>query len=536
MPNHEAINVISMEKIIPAQKSATSTASRPRSNRPRRRKTSAHLPQRSAHPALIGLLGGRFQILSPEQLSLIDQAARSILIDIGVAESPPSVIAQVTAAGGRLDQAGRLYFSAALIEQALQGMRRDFTLCGQDAAYDLELHPGRVYVGSGGAAPLIMDLYNRQYRDASLRDLYDAARLVDSLDNIHFFSRSLVARDMPDLYALDVNTAYACLLGTRKHVMTSVSEAANVRSIAEMCYAIAGSRAAFVARPFLSINCNMAVPPLRFDAESCAVAAEAVRYGLPLHVNTFGQMGASSPVTLAGSVAQTVAESLAAMIFAWLVEPEAKLTFGPRPMLTDLRTGAMSGGSAEGSLATAACIQMANYYRLPNSVIAGATDSKVADAQSGYEKSLAITLAAQAGCNLITQASGMQASLMGCALESYVIDNDMLGMILKSLTGIEVSEETLALGAIRAVVQGEGHFLGRPETLARMETDFVYPPLGDRRNLDEWQAEGSQDIRARAIERTRTILQQHYPTHLPEAVDSELRERYPLAVSQVKYG
>ena len=207
---------------------------------------------------------------------------------------------------------------------------------------------------------------------------------------------------------LDINTAYACLAGTRKHVFTSVSEASQVEAIAEMCYLVAGSREAFEARPFLSINCNIPVPPLRFDPESCEVAAVAVRCGLPLHSNTFGQMGASSPVTMAGTIAQTAAETLAGMIFAWLLNPQAKLIFGTRPMLTDLRTGAMSGGSPEGAIAMAASAQLGNYYGLVNSTIAGATDSKLADAQSGYEKGLTVAHAAQAGSNLITQASGMQ--------------------------------------------------------------------------------------------------------------------------------
>lgn len=90
---------------------------------------------------------------------------------------------------------------------------------------------------------------------------------------------------------------------------------------------------------------------------------------------------------------------------------------------------------------------------------------EIADAQSGCEKALAVTLAAHAGSNLIFQASGMQASLMGCALESYVIDNDMLGSILQTLKPIEVNDETLGPDAIGDVVQGEGHFLGRSETL-----------------------------------------------------------------------
>lgn len=499
-----------------------------RSKRKRRRPGAGQVQSRGTHPSMSGAIGGRYQPLNAGDLPMIDQAVRSILSDVGMAEAPDIVIDHVIRAGGSLDSDGRLHFSSGLIEKALNGLQRDFVLCGQDPVYDMQLGVARVHAGSGGAAPLILDLDSGSYRDSTLRDLYDAARLVDCLDNIHFFSRSMVARDMPDIRTLDINTAYACLAGTRKHVFAAATDAAHVEEIAKMCYAVAGSREAFLARPFLSMNCNMSVPPLRFVAESCEIAAEAVRCGIPLHSNTFGQMGASSPVTLAGSIAQTIAESLAGMIFAWLLAPEAKLILGTRPMLTDLRTGAMSGGSAEGAIATAASVQMANYYKLPNSVIAGATDSKLPDAQSGYEKSLTVTLAAQAGCNLITQASGMQASLMGCALESYVIDNDMLGIIMKSLAGIEVSEQTLALKAIDEVTHGAGHFLGQAETLERMQTDFVYPEIGDRQNIEEWQADGSKNIHQVAIERTREILKQHFPRHLSDQLDQVLRDKHDI--------
>ncbi len=499
-----------------------------RAHRSRRRQRAGSARAQGGASRLGGIVGGRYQPLNPADLPRLDQAVRKILQDVGMSEAPDVVVERVTAAGGSLDTDGRLRFSADLIERALAGMPRDFCLCGQRPEHDMRLGGGRVHVGSGGAAPMLLDLETGQYRDSNLRDLYDAARLVDSLDNIHFFSRSLVARDMPDPLSLDLNTAYACLTGTSKHVFSSVSLAANVEEVAEMCFAIAGSRSAFLERPFLSLNINPPVPPLRFDPDSCEVMAEAARLGIPLHSNTFGQMGASSPVTMAGTIAQTIAETLSGMIFAWLINPEARVIFGTRPMLTDLRTGAMSGGSPEGAIAMAASAQMANFYGLPSSTIAGATDSKIADAQSGYEKSLTVTLAAQAGSNLITQAAGMQASLMGCALESYVIDNDMLGGIMKSLSAIEVSDETLALDAIDEVVHGEGHFLGRPETLERMQTDFVYPDIGDRRRIDEWQADGSRDIREVAQERTREILQRHYPEHLSVELDNALRERFDI--------
>ena len=449
-----------------------------------------------------------------------------------MSEAPAVVVDRVSEAGGSLDQEGRLHFSAGLIDAALQGMVRDFTLCGQKPEHDMQLGGGRVHVGSGGAAPMIMDLETGRYRESTLQDLYDAARLVDSLEHIHFFSRSLVARDMPDLRSLDINTAYACLAGTSKHVMSSASLAAHVAEIADMCFRIAGSAEAFRQRPFLSLNINPPVPPMRFDADSCEVLAEAARLGIPVHSNTFGQMGASSPVTIAGTVAQTIAETLSGMIFAWLVNPQAKIIFGTRPLVTDLRTGAMSGGSGEAAITMAASAQMANYYGLVNSTIAGASDSKIADAQSGYEKCLTVTLAAQAGSNLITQAGGMQASLMGCALESYVIDNDMLGSIMKSLSPIEVNETTLALSTIDEVVHGDGHFLGQPETLQRMQSDFLYPEIGDRRTIDEWEADGARDIRDVARDRTREILQRRFPQHLSAEADTELRANFDIRLPE----
>ena len=130
----------------------------------------------------------------------------------------------------------------------------------------------------------------------------------------------------------------------------------------------------------------------------------------------------------------------------------------------------------------------------------------------------------------------MQASLMGCALESYVIDNDMLGGILKSLMPIEVNTTTLALDSIDEVVHAEGHFLGQAETLARMQSDFVYPEIGDRRSIDEWEADGAQDIREVALLKTRQVLQQHYPRHLDIETDDRLRDRFDIRLPRSAMG
>lgn len=480
------------------------------------------------NPAQPGTKGGTFGPLTSMQLSEIDNAAREVLREVGMSEAPPIVVDAICARGGEYHK-GRLTFSADLIEEALAGFKRGFVLAGRSGG-DLHMSEGRVYMGSGGAAPSVVDLETGQYRDATLRDLYDAARIVDAMENIHFFSRSVVARDMETDALLDVNTAYASLSGTAKHVFTSATVESSVQPIAEMCYALAGSEAAFRARPFLSLNINHVVSPMRFAADACGVMAAAVRAGIPVHANTFGQLGASTPVTIAGSVMQTVAETLAGMIFAWVVEPFAKITFGPRPMITDLRTGAMSGGGGEQALLMATAMQMARYYDLPSTCIAGATDSKIADAQSGFEKSLSVTLAAHAGANAITQAAGMHAGLVGCAFESYVIDNDMLGGIIRSMAPIDVSMEALSVDLVRGTVEGDGHYLGHAETLARMEKDFLYPRVADRQPFAEWEESGSQDMRDRARRVARDILAAHYPRHISETIDADLRNRFDICL------
>ena len=467
--------------------------------------------------------------MSEAQCLDMHEAVIRILADIGLSEAPPEMIEIVTAAGGSLDDAGRLRFDEVLVNTALANVDKDFTLYGQDPRHDLPMGGGRVYCGSGGAAPFVIDFESHEYRPSQLQDLADSARLVDALDNVAFFSRSLVARDLDNERDLDINTAYVSLAGTSKHVLTSASAAAHVDEIAALCYEIAGGEAAFRARPFLSLNINHVVPPLRFHPESCGVMAAAVGAGIPVMVNVFGQLGASSPVTLAGSVAQTVAEAIAGLVFAYLLDPTARIIAGPRPMVTDLRTGAMSGGGGEGALATAMAAQMMRHYNLVNSVIAGATDSKLPDAQAGYEKALSVSLAAQAGANLITQACGMQAGLMAVSLPAYVIDNDMIGAVMKSAVSIDVNSETLNIENIEKVVNSEGHFLGEAETYARMKTDFLYPQIADRQSPDDWQAAGAKPIHLAAEEMVRQILAKPAPSHISPELKQTLAKRFGLA-------
>jgi len=188
----------------------------------------------------------------------------------------------------------------------------------------------------------------------------------------------------------------------------------------------------------------------------------------------------------------------------------------------------MSGGGGEQAVLQAAAAQMGRFYDLPTSVIAGITDAKTPDAQHGYEKAGAVALAAHAGANMVTQACGMQASLLGCSFESYVIDNDMLGGILRAVRGIEVTDESLSFDAIQEVVTGDGHFLSHAQTMQRMTRDYHYPAVADRATPAEWTERGSRDIRERARERAREILREHFPRYIDAKTDNAIRRRFDI--------
>jgi len=333
---------------------------------------------------------------------------------------------------------------------------------------------------------------------------------------------------MPTAHDVDLNTVYACLSGTTKHIGVSFVDGESVYEAVRMMDMLLGGEGEFKKRPICSISCCHVVPPLRFAEESCDALEAAVRSGMPATLLSAAQAGATSPAALAGTIAQATAETLAGLVFCYLIDPNCKVNLGMWPFVSDLRTGAMSGGSAEQALLSAGCAQMFNFYDLPGSTASGMADSKIPDAQSGSEKAYTLALTAQAGATLIMESAGMQASLMGASFEAYVIDNDMLGSIQRTVRGIEVDDDTLSFEVIKDVVHGAGHFLGHEQTISRMESDYFYPLIGDRDSPNNWEEAGSKDIRERAKERTREILLVHYPTHISEEMDVTLRENFRI--------
>ncbi len=425
-----------------------------------------------------GMIGGKFKPLSDHDIEQIHQTVLDVLENIGMANPLPELKEIALENGCTFTDQGRLLFPRSLVEDVIARAGRDFVMYGRDPKHDVDMSDQKVNLYGGGEAVTMLDLGAKKYRPSTINDVYDIARLVDYLEHVHSYSRVVVATEFKDLLKTDINTAYASAVGTQKHTALTFASGDHVKPTIEMLDMIAGGEGKSVERPFAHGGGCTVVSPLRYGTDNCEVAVASIEMNAPVWVVIAPQSGATAPAALAGSLVQVIAETLASLLLIDLIKPGHPVIFGPWPFVTDLRTGSFSGGSGEEAIMSAASAQITNHYGLASSVGAGMTDSKSPDAQAGYEKGITVALAALSGCNNVSESSGMMASLMGYSFES------------------------------------------------------LYPTLADRSTQEEWEAEGSPDMRQRAEKRAREILNSHYPVYIDDATDKKIRDTYPIEISR----
>jgi trimethylamine--corrinoid protein Co-methyltransferase len=172
---------------------------------------------------------------------------------------------------------------------------------------------------------------------------------------------------------------------------------------------------------------------------------------------------------------------------------------------------------------------MCQFYGLPGGSAAGIADSKLPDMQAGWEQAISNVMTGLAGLNLVYESVGMHASLLGFCLESLILGDDMLGQCLRCVRGIEVTEDSVALEAIRDVcLGGAGHYLGHARTLDVMQTEYVYPRLGNRMSPKEWYESERPDLLEAATARKHEILADPHPGHIARDVDAAIRSRFTI--------
>lgn len=479
---------------------------------------------------LKGLAGGLYKPLSPDDIVTIHEAALTILENIGMTYEMglEAILDMVESKGAKVDREKfRIYFDRELVATQAALAPEQVLLYSRDGDNDLDLTRHRVYLGTGGAAIKILDLESGEARPTTLNDLFQLARLADRLENIHFFVRPCVATDIP-VSDYDASGAFACLKGTAKHIMTGVTNEDGLHQVLDMAAMIAGDMDTLREKPFISTIASFAISPLKFCTQSTLIMLEAVRNRIPVALSAAPMAGSTSPVTMAGTLAQLHAEQLAGIVVCQLTNPGAPVLYGGIPGRANLRSLAYLGGAVECGMMNAAVHQLAHHIKVPNYNSSGLTDSKIPDAQASWEKAATTVLAAMGGSNYVHHAAGMLESMLTVAYEQYVIDDEIIGMSCKILEGIAVDAEHLALEAIDEAGPG-GSFIVSPHTMTHMRQEyFSGNGVSDQDSREKWVEKGSRDTWTRARDMAIKILAEKEKPHIPADVEKAIREKYEI--------
>jgi trimethylamine--corrinoid protein Co-methyltransferase len=488
-------------------------------------------------PVHAGEFGGQYKPLNDEGVADIVENSFRILEEIGFNEPTPHCIETCTAFGAVMSEDGRLRMPREIVKKAIKMSNQDLTLYAQNPANDLLITGSRVYFATAGAAVMIADAKTKNYRDAEAQDLYDMARIADTCEHIHLFQRTCVLTDIKDNYEMDLNTTYNCVMGTAKHVGSSWTKADHLEKTLQLLHLIAGDEETWRRRPFVSQSNCFVVPPMKFAQESLECLRIAVEGGMPVLLLSAGQAGATAPPCLAGTVSQAWAECLGGLVYVNAIKPGAPAILGTWPFVSDLRTGAMSGGSPEQGILSAACAQIGQHFDLPMGTGAGMSDSKLPDFQGGAEHASNVVASALSGANIVYESAGMYSSLLGACLESFLLDNDVLGASMRMVKGLTVNKETLGFDEIKDVCLNEkGHYLGSDQTISVMQTEYIYPEFYNRLSPGQWNDAGKPEALDVAIQKKNHILTTYFPKHIDDKIDDKIRAEFPIFLSKQSIG
>jgi trimethylamine--corrinoid protein Co-methyltransferase len=470
-----------------------------------------------------GLASGSYRPLTEDSIIKIDRTVMRVIEEVGFEVNSEAALNLFEQAGAWVDRKERRVRLPQAKARKLIGIAPpEVRLCGQEEKNDIYLGGNRVYTGTGGTALYIYEPATRQKRLATLEDLKRIARLVNRLDNIHLFMLPTYPNELP-IEQVDVNRFFAGLDNTTKHIMGGVYTLDGIKQVLRMAEMVAGSAEKLEERPLVSmIACS--ISPLKMDANYGDLVIEIARRGIPLVCPAEPLCGATSPITLAGNLVIQTADSLMGVMLTQIVKPGTPVIFGSVATNTNLSDFKYLAGSVEMGLLNAAGAQMAQFYHLPFYATGGMTDSKVLDAQSGYESAITSLLCALAGANFIHDAAGMMEFAMTACYEKFVIDSEILGMVMRAVAGIRVSDDTLAFDLIKEVGPG-GNFVAARHTRRFMRREHYRPTLSDQNSREAWEAKGGKAIWQKAGEKAKRLIAEpkyRMPAEVRERILSEI--------------
>jgi trimethylamine--corrinoid protein Co-methyltransferase len=462
------------------------------------------------------------RVLSDEAVREIHYATLEIFEQIGVDMQDPQGRALLLDAGA-WESGGRLRIPERLLVDALNTAPSRIPMYNRLGELSMPLELGKVFFGTGSDTIFTLDVVSGERRRAAVQDVEDIARLSDALQNINFVMSMGVASDVPgnDIY---LHEFIRMLRGSVKPNVYTARDREDMEDIYKIAVAVAGGEQALREKPFL-LHYAEPISPLLINEESLQKIAFCAEKGIPSAYIPSPNPGGGGPVTLAGAIAVGNAECLVGLIVAQLIRPGAPFLYGMNTAALDMKTTIVSYGSPEWSLGMAGWTELARYYGLPVWGYAGATDSKVIDAQAGAEATFSIYNAFLSRCTLNHDVAYIEYGSTS-SMEMLVLADEIIDMVGRFMRGIPVNRDTLALEAVGRVNPGSG-FLADDHTLDHFREFQWAPKVFDRKRFDLWDNAGKKDAFQRANERARQILSRHEvpPLHPEsEAVIADILE------------
>ena len=466
-----------------------------------------------------------YRPLSPEDVRKIDQTSRRILERVGIRILEQDYLDRLKAAGAIVDQSDqKVRFEGAWLDEVLARAPSQFVLYSRDGKNDVHLGEGMVHFANGGRVFRILDMGTGGYRLTMLRDVAHTATLVNQLENINLYIIACQAHDLePQYYHL--NDFYHALNFTSKHVMGGCDDVEGVQQMLALAQLIAGGEEELREKPFVSVISNP-ISPLTIDANTLKILDICSTSGIPVTCAPAPISGATAPATLAGTLCQMHAEALAGVAITQVCAPGAKVLYGAVPSTMDMRHMEYTMGSVEMAIMNAAAVQLAKLYDFPIYGSGGVTEAKRPDIQSGCEKTFSNLMVAMNGADLIHLAAGMLDSGNSISYEQYVIDNEIIGMINRILSGISVNEDTLGFNVIEKVGPG-GNYVMEDHTIEHMKEEFFYPDLSVRCNFDIWEERGRPSMLSCANDLVDEILDDGREGLLDTDLILEIKKQFP---------
>jgi trimethylamine--corrinoid protein Co-methyltransferase len=473
------------------------------------------------------------RVLSDEDMEEVYEASMAILSATGVVFKSKRALELLHVAGADVDtENGVARFPTDLVKRSLQSCPSSFNLSSRDGKEELCVGGDNVYFNPGSAALNFLDAESCKSRRPVTKDFVNFIKVAEELPNIRAQSTALVCSDVPQEVA-DRYRLFLVLKYSTKPVITGTFTIDGTNAMINMLSLLAGGEHKLASHPTAIFDCCPS-PPLMFSEITADSLIDCANHKVPVELISMPLMGATGPVTIAGSLVQHTAETLSGIVLAQAVQRGTPVVYGGSPSAFDMHYGTTPMGAPETILIDIAYAQIGKRLGLPTHAYLGMSDSKVVDVQSGFESGISATMGALAGINIIS-GPGMLEFESCQSIEKLVIDDEICGVALRIAKGFEVNEDTMAVEELKGRGK-KGSFMSLPHTLKWFRKEHYMPSeIIDRASRKQWEEQGSKDTLQRAKAKVQNILEK---TRLRKVIahDTELELNKTMLTELKKHG